>query len=93
MPAAPQKDATSRLPASSPRATTTESRTAGCCESARSIRRARSEAANLDLMVDPPEILDIAVGPVAREIAGPIEPARSERFATKRSRVSASRLR
>ena len=62
-------------PGASPRATTTASRTAGCCGQHRlDLAQLDPEAADLDLVVEPAEELEVAVRPLARQVAGAVEP-------------------
>ena len=71
---------------SRPRApTTAASRTAGCARQRRlDLAELDPEAADLDLVVDPAQAFERAVGPPPGEVAGPVEPAARARRRTGR---------
>ena len=64
-----------RSPGASSRARTTASRTPGCGEQrGLDLPQLDAEAAHLDLVVDAAQELQLAVRPLAREVAGPVQP-------------------
>ena len=79
-PAARHRRPAASLPAASSRATTAASRDRrDAAERRLDLPQLDAEAADLHLVVDPPEVLEVAVGQAAGEVAGAVQPRAGSR--------------